>query len=57
MFSFLKRLDRAQRTQLYACFFSFFCSGLVTLTVGSAMPDLRAAYGLSDALGGLLLAC
>lgn len=57
MFSFIKRLDKAQKSQLFACFFAFFCSGLVTLTVGSALPDLKASYRLSDSLGGVLLAC
>ena len=55
MFSFLKALDRRARSILYTCFFAFFCNGTFTLMMGSAMPDLKAAYGLSDTLSGLFL--
>ena len=55
MFSFIKELDRPRRVLLYACFYAFFCNGLVTLTQGSMLPDMKAAYGLSDTVGGLML--
>ena len=56
MFSFVTRLDRNDRRTLLTCFYAFFCSGLFSLTMGSVMPDLKAAYGLSDSLSGILLA-
>ena len=55
MFSFIKKLDGRSRTLLYACFFAFFCNGALTLTMGSAIPDLKATYGLSDTISGLFL--
>ena len=55
MFSFLHRLDKAQRKLLFTCFYAFFCSGLISLTLGSLLPDLKAAHGLSDTVGGVLL--
>lgn len=51
----MNNLTRAQRTLLYACFYAFFCNGLVALMQGSMMPDMKAAYGLSDTAGGLML--
>ena len=55
MLSFLKNPDRNARALMYTCFFSFFCNGALTLTMGSVMPDLKAAYGLSDTLSGVFL--
>ena len=55
MFSFIKKLDGRSRTLLYACFFAFFCNGALTLTMGSAIPDLKATYGLNDTISGLFL--
>lgn len=55
MFSFIKRLDKRERLLLYTCFFSFFCNGSLSLMYGSAMPDLKAAYGLSDTLSGVFM--
>ena len=55
MFPFMKKLDRGQRALIYACFYAFFCNGLVSLTLGSLMPDMKAAYGLSDTVGGVML--
>lgn len=55
MFSFLKDLDKSRRTLLYACFYAFFCNGMIALTQGSMLPDMKAAYGLSDTAGGLML--
>ena len=55
MFEFIKKLNRAQRTLLFACFYAFFCNGLLALTQGSMMPDMKVAYGLSDTAGGLML--
>ena len=55
MFPFLKKLDRAQKALLYTCFYAFFVNGLVTLMLGSLMPDLKAAWGLTDTQGGVLL--
>ena len=55
MFSFIKDLDKTRRTLLYACFYAFFCNGLIALTQGSMLPDMKAAYGLTDTAGGLML--
>lgn len=55
MFPFMKRLDRSQRALIYTCFYAFLCNGLVSLTLGSLMPDMKAAYGLSDTAGGVML--
>ncbi len=55
MFPFYKRLERGQKALIQACFYAFFCNGLVSLTLGSLMPDMKAAYGLSDTAGGVLL--
>lgn len=55
MFSFLKKLDRSGKVLLATCFFAFFCNGSLSLMLGSAMPDLKATYGLSDSLSGIFL--
>ena len=55
MFSFFQRLDKGEKRTLLTCFYAFFCSGILSLTMGSVMPDLKAAYHLSDATSGLLL--
>lgn len=55
MFGFIKDLSKEKRTVLFTCFFAFFCNGAITLTMGSAMPDLKLAYGLSDTVSGVLL--
>lgn len=51
----MNNLTKSQRTLLYACFFAFFCNGLIALVQGSMMPDMKAAYGLSETQGGLML--
>lgn len=55
MFSFIKKLSKNDRAVLYTCFFAFFCNGSLALMMGSAMPDLKAAYHLSDTMSGLFL--
>ena len=55
MFSFLKKIDKNGKILLATCFFAFFCNGSVSLMMGSAMPDLKATYGLSDSVSGLFL--
>lgn len=55
MFSFIKKLSKNDRAVLYTCFFAFFCNGSLALMMGSAMPDLKAAYHLSDTTSGLFL--
>ncbi|MBQ9564061.1 MAG: MFS transporter [Synergistaceae bacterium] len=49
-------LQRAYRPLFRACLFSFLDIGVLSLILGSMLPDLRAAYGLSPALAGFLLA-
>ena len=55
MFSFIRDMNRKQRSLLLTCFFAFFANGTLSLTMGSVMPDLKAAYGLNDTLSGLFL--
>ena len=55
MFSFIRKLQERERRVLYTCFFAFFCNGALALTQGSALPDLKAAYGLSDTVSGIFL--
>lgn len=55
MFSFIKKLAKNERAILYTCFFAFFCNGSLALMMGSAMPDLKMAYNLSDTVSGLFL--
>ena len=55
MFSFIRKLDKNEKFVLFSCFFAFFCNGTFSLMMGSAMPDLKAAYGLSDTVSGLFL--
>ena len=55
MFSFIKKLGKNERAILYTCFFAFFCNGSLSLMMGSAMPDLKASYNLSDTVSGLFL--
>ncbi len=55
MFTFIQRLEKNSRAILYTCFFAFVCNGVYSLTLGSVMPDLKAAYHLSDTVSGLLL--
>lgn len=55
MFSFINKLDKQDRHTLLTCFFAFFCSGTLSLTMGSVMPDLKAAYNLSDTASGLMI--
>lgn len=55
MFSFIRKMDRRSKTLLFTCFFGFFCNGTLTLMIGSVLPDLKAAYDLSDTLSGLFI--
>ena len=55
MFEFYRRMGKASRRLLLICFYAFFCNGTLSLLVGSVMPDLKAAYGLSDTVSGLFM--
>ncbi len=55
MFSFIKKLDKPEKQVLLTCFFAFFCNGTLSLMMGSVMPDLKAAYHLSDTASGIFL--
>ena len=55
MFSFLRPMEPSRRRLLLTCFYVYFCSGLVTLMLGSAMPDLKRTWALSDSFSGVLL--
>ena len=56
MFVYFASLPKDTRRVLSTCFFAFFSNGLMTLMMGSVLPDLRSAYRLTDAQGGLMLA-
>ena len=55
MFTFIKKMDRNSRKILFTCFFVFFGNGIFSLMMGSAMPDLKATYNLSDTVSGVFL--
>ncbi len=55
MFSFIHKLNTKERILLITCFFAFFGNGSLSLCMGSAMPHLKEAYGLSDTVSGLFL--
>ena len=46
-------MEPSRRRLLLTCFYAFFCSGLVSLMLGSAMPDLKRSWGLSDSFSGV----
>lgn len=41
----------------WSCFYAFFYCGIVMVTIGAALPDIRAAYNLNDSMSGALLSC
>ena len=55
MFSFVNGLTKSQKRLLFTCFYAFFCNGTLSLMMGSAMPDIKLAYGLTDTVSGVLL--
>ena len=55
MFSFIGKLTKSQRRLLFTCFYAFFCNGTLSLMMGSAMPDMKIAYGLNDTVSGMFL--
>ena len=55
MFNFIKKLGKAEKWILFASFFGFFTNGTLSLMMGSVMPDLKAAYNLSDTTSGLFI--
>ena len=42
---------------IFSCFYSFFCSGMVSMLIGSVLPDLLASRNLPVEQGGLLISC
>ena len=44
MRKFLRGLDPAAKRTLLTCFFAFFVNGLLSLMIGSILPDMKAAY-------------
>ena len=47
-----------QDKKLYrACFYAFFYGGIVMITIGATLPDIRASYNLTDSMSGALLSC
>ena len=48
---------RRENKSLLPCFYAFFYCGIIMITVGSALPDIRSAYDLSASAGGALLSC
>lgn len=55
MFGFIKKFDKRSRFILFVCYFSFFCNGILALMIGSALPDIKSTYGISDTVSGLFL--
>ncbi len=55
MISFFKSLSKNTRRILGACFLAFFFNGLMTMMMGSLLPDLKASYRLTDTQIGLML--
>ena len=55
MQKFLSGFDRGTRRILIACFLAFFLNGLTTLMMGSLLPDMKTAYGLTDTQSGIIL--
>ena len=45
----------SDRKLLFTCFYAFFCCGIVMLSIGSSLPDLSTAYGLTYSMRGALL--
>ena len=52
---FLGNLEKPSRKILYICFYAFFFNGLFSLMMGSILPDLKAAYALTETQSGMLL--
>lgn len=48
---------RRENKSLLPCFYAFFYCGIIIITVGSALPDIRSAHNLSASAGGALLSC
>ncbi len=55
MISFFMALSKSTRRILGACFLAFFFNGLMTMMMGSLLPDLKATYHLTDTQAGLML--
>ncbi len=55
MITLFKRLSQTQRQTLVTCFIAFFVNGTYSLMIGSVLPDMRLAYGLSDTQSGLMI--
>lgn len=55
MRSYLKNLPDNTRKIIATCFIAFFFNGTLSMMIGSLLPDLKAAYGLSDTQIGLML--
>ena len=50
-----EKYDPVTRQTLGACFLAFFFNGVLTMMIGSALPDMKAAYGINDTQAGLML--
>ena len=55
MFDFWKRMDSRSRRTMLICYYAFFCNGTLSMLLGSMMPDLQLAYGISDVQKGLFI--
>lgn len=55
MRAFFRSLSRDTRRILGACFLAFFSNGILTMMIGSVLPDMKLAYGLTDTQAGLML--
>lgn len=55
MFDFWKRMDGRSRRTMLICYYAFMCNGTLSMLMGSMMPDLQAAYGVTDTMKGLFI--
>lgn len=55
MFSFFRDMSKSKQVLLLTCFYALFCNGSASLLMGSAMPDLKASYQLTETVSGVFL--
>ncbi|MDD6987860.1 MAG: MFS transporter [Butyricicoccus porcorum] len=51
----LKDMSKRQRYLIYDFFIAYFAMGLYLILIGSALPSIKADYGISYRIGGLMM--
>ncbi|WP_435645749.1 MFS transporter [Butyricicoccus porcorum] len=51
----LKDMSKRQRYLIYDFFIAYFSMGLYLILIGSALPSIKADYGISYRIGGLMM--